>query len=207
MFLFRDSLPNVKGKIRLLHAAAGAKTVDIYEDGKLLTTNLDFAEITPYTEISPGKHEFKVYESGTSTNPLFTDTYEIIPNEILTLSIVLLESTLTLFALKDNPPMSTQNLAFLRFINFSPNGPLLSLSLPNTGDTFFNGVEYLETTGFYPLSPGLYNFEMTATSDASFRKFINNIQLEGNSDHTIFVIGLVDDKPELGYLITDDKIV
>lgn len=206
MFLFRDSLPDMKGKIRLLHAAAGAKAIDIYVDGNILATNLDFGEITSYQDISPGKHEFKIFATGKSTNPLFTDTYEIIPNEIVTMSAVLLESTLTLFALKDNPPKGIQSLAYLRFINFSPNSPLLTLSLPG-GDTLFNGVEYLETTGFYPLSAGLYNFIMTATNDPSFKKFINDIQLEPDSDHTIFVIGLVDDKPQLGFLITDDKIV
>ena len=121
------------------------------------------------------------------------------------MSAVLLESTLTLFALKDNAPKGTNTLSFLRFINFSPNAPLLTLSLPG-GDTLFNGVEYLETTGFYPLSAGLYNFVMTATNDASFKKFINNIQLEEDSDHTIFIIGLVDEKPRLGFIITDDKI-
>ncbi len=206
MFLFRDSLPDMKGKMRLLHAAAGAKAIDIYVDGNILATNLDFGEITSYQDISPGKHEFKIFAAGKSTNPLFTDTYEIIPNEIVTMSAVLLESTLTLFALKDNPPKGIQSLAYLRFINFSPNSPLLTLSLPG-GDTLFNGVEYLETTGFYPLSAGLYNFIMTATNDPSFKKFINDIQLEPDSDHTIFVIGLVDDKPQLGFLITDDKIV
>ena len=195
----------MKGKIRLLHAAAGAKAVDIYVDGKILVSNLNFSEITKYEEITPGKHEFKVFPAGKSTNPLFVDTYEIIPNEVVTMSAVLLESTLTLFALKDNAPKGTNTLSFLRFLNFSPNAPLLTLSLPG-GDTLFNGVEYLETTGFYPLPAGLYNFVITATNDASFKKFINNIQLEEGSDHTIFIIGLVDENPRLGFIITDDKI-
>lgn len=195
----------MKGKIRILHAAAGAQAVDIYVDGKITVSNLNFSEITKYQEITPGKHEFKIFPAGKSTTPLFVDTYEIIPNEIITMSAVLLESTLTLFALKDNAPKGTNTLSFLRFINFSPNAPLLTLSLPE-GDILFNGVEYLETTGFYPLSAGLYNFVMTATNDASFKKFINNIELEEGSDHTIFIIGLVDDKPRLGFIITDDKI-
>ena len=195
----------MKGKIRILHAAAGAQAVDIYVDGKITVSNLNFSEITKYQEITPGKHEFKIFPAGKSTTPLFVDTYEIIPNEIVTMSAVLLESTLTLFALKDNAPKVTNTLSFLRFINFSPNAPLLTLSLPE-GDTLFNDVEYLETTGFYPLSAGLYNFVMTATNDASFKKFINNIELEEDSDHTIFIIGLVDDKPRLGFIITDDKI-
>ena len=106
----------MKGKIRLLHAAAGAKAVDIYVDGKILVSNLNFSEITKYEEITPGKHEFKVFPAGKSTNPLFVDTYEIIPNEVVTMSAVLLESTLTLFALKDNAPKGTNTLSFFSII-------------------------------------------------------------------------------------------
>lgn len=206
MLLFRDSLPNLQGKIRIFHAAAGANAVDIYSDGSPIVTNLDFGKITPYKNLAPGKHKIEIFKAGKSDTPIYTDNLDIIPNEIVTLSAVLLESTLTLFVLKDNPPRNVKELAFLRFINFSPTAPLLSLSLPDNEDTLFNGVEYLETTGFYPLSGGKYNFLITATNDTSFRKFINNIQLDPGTSHTIFVIGLVDDKPELGYVFTKDDV-
>lgn len=204
MFLFRDALPNLQGKARFFHAAAGAEAVDIYSDGSHLATNLDFGEVTPYKDIKPGKHKIEIFKASTKSTPLYTDTIEIIPNEIVTLSAVLLESTLTLFTLKDNPPKNVNELTFLRFINFSPDAPLLSLSLPDSEDTLFNGVEYLETTGFYPLSGGLYNFLVTATTDSSYRKFINSVQLNPNSSHTIFVIGLAAGSPELGYVLTED---
>lgn len=195
----------MKSKIRILHAAAGAQAIDIYVDGKLQFSNFNFAKITPYTNITPGKHEFKIFEAGKTSNPLFINTYEIIPNEIVTLSIVFLENNLTIFTLKDNPTNNSVNISFVRFINLCPNSPLFTLSLPD-GNALFKGVEYLETTGFYPLSPGLYNFIVTATNDSFFKKYISNIQLNENSDHTIFILGLVNEKPELGFLITDDNI-
>lgn len=206
MLLFRDTLPNLQGKVRIFHAAAGANAVDIYSDGSPVVTNLTFGEITPYKDIAPGRHKIDIFKAGTSDTPLYTDNIEIIPNEIVTLSAVLLESTLTLFALKDNPPRNVNDLAFLRFINFSPTAPLLSLSLTESEDTLFNGVEYLESTGFYPLSGGNYSFLVSATTDSSFRKFINNIQLNPGTSHTIFVIGLTEGRPELGYVITKDNV-
>ena len=113
MFLFRDALPNLQGKARFFHAAAGAKAVDIYSDGSPLATNLDFGEVTPYKDITPGKHKIEIFRASTKSTPLYTDTIEIIPNEIVTLSVVLLESTLTLFTLKDNPPKNVNELTFL----------------------------------------------------------------------------------------------
>ena len=73
--LFRDSLPDIKGKIRLFNAAAGVNAIDIYADGKILASNLNFGEITSYKDITPGKHEFKVFTAGTSDNPIFIDTF------------------------------------------------------------------------------------------------------------------------------------
>ena len=75
---------------------------------------------------------------------------EIVPNTTTTICLVLLESTLQLLTLKDGSPAIPSNESYLRFINLSPDAPLLTLSLPN-GDTLFNSVEYLETTGYYPL--------------------------------------------------------
>ena len=66
------------------------------------------------------------------TLPIYTQTIEVIPNEISTLNFVLLESTLSIFTLKDaSSSASSGPLSFLRFINLSPNAPLLTLSLPN----------------------------------------------------------------------------
>lgn len=203
--LFRESLPDLKSSIRFLHAGAGADAIDIYSNGSPIATSLSFGKITPFQNVTPGRYDIQIFKAGTYDTPLFTDKLEIIPNAILTLGVVLLESTLTLSVLKDITPSKIPTLSFLRFINYSPDSPLLTLSLPN-GDILFNGAEYLETTGFYPLSAGLYNFLMTASSDANFRKFINNVNLKENTSHTIFIIGLNEGEPKIGYLITNDTV-
>ena len=104
----------------------------------------------------------------------------------------------------DNVPV-IKTLAFLRFINLSPNAPLLSLSLPN-GTVLFNGAEYLETTGYYQVSSGIYNFEVLLGSSEVTAKYIKNLTLDGNKFYTIYIIGLFNDKPPLGYLFVEDLI-
>ena len=92
---------------------------------------------------------------------------------------------------------------FLRFMNLSPNSPLLSLSLPNNTE-LFNSVEYLETTGYYMISSGIYNLQVTIASDESVKKYINNISFDNGNFYTIYIIGLFNDTPKLGYLLTVD---
>ena len=82
---------------------------------------------------------------------------------------------------------------------------MLSLALPN-GVTLFNQAEYLETTGYYPLSAGIYNFEVLLGSSQVTTKFIKNITLDVSRFYTIYIIGLFNDKPPIGYLFVDDAI-
>jgi len=200
----RDTLPNLNGTLRLLHAAIGIDTIDIYENGILLASNLNFGNITPYKELSSGEYEIQIYNAGTYDTPLLTETIEIIPTSSITLSIVFLENSLTLFTLKDSTTANLKDISFLRFINLSADSPLLTLSLPN-GNSLFDGVEYLETTGYYPLSPGIYDFLLTATGAPILREIIPNINLTENTFHTIFIIGSFNSNEGLRYLLTDDK--
>lgn len=201
--MFNEFLPRLSGTVRLLHAAAGAGPVDIYSNGNPIAMNLAFGNITEYKEISTGKNEVQFYKAGTYDQPILTETIEVIPNTTVTVSLVLLESDLQLLTLKDGSPTGSTTESYLRFINLSPDSPLLTLSLPN-GNTLFNGVEYLETTGYYPLSPGLYDFQVQATSASGIRKTINDIRLYGGFFHTLYIIGLVDGEPKIGYLYEQD---
>lgn len=205
MIMFDEFLPRITGTIRLLHAAPGVDPVDIYSNGNPIAMNIAFSNITNYQDISPGKNEIQIYKAGTYDKPLYTETLEIVPNTTSTICLVLLESTLQLLTLKDGSPAIPSNESYLRFINLSPDAPLLTLSLPN-GDTLFNSVEYLETTGYYPLSPGIYDFKVEATSATALNKFIKDINLVGGFFHTLFIIGLFDGTPEIGSLFEQDGI-
>ena len=202
---FSKSLPRVETSVRILHAVPKAPNVDVYLNGSLLTSNLAFGKISKYTVLSPGEYEFQLFKAGTYGKPLLTQTVQLIANANYTVSIVTLANALYLFRLKDDNVPVTKSQAFLRFINLSSNAPLLSLALPN-GVTLFNEAEYLETTGYYQLSSGIYNFEVLLGSSQITTKYIKNITLDGGVFYTIYIIGLFNDKPPLGYLFVEDAI-
>ena len=135
--------------------------------------------------------------------PLLSQDINTIHGSNYTISVVTLQDNLYLFRLKDDNVPSTKIYTFLRFINLSPNSPLLILSLPNNIE-LFNSVEYLETTGYYMLSSGIYNLQVTVASDQSITKYIKNISLYNGNFYTIYIIGLFNDTPQLGYLLTVD---
>lgn len=202
---FSKSLPRIETSVRILHAVPNAPNVDIYLNGSLIASNLAFGNISKYMQISPGEYEFQLYPTGTYDKPLLSQNIQLISNSNYTVSIVTLANNLFLFRLKDDNVPSSKSQSLLRFINLSSNAPLLSLALPN-GVTLFNEAEYLETTGYYQLSPGIYNFEILLGSSQITTKYINNITLDGGKFYTIYIIGLFNDKPPLGYLFVDDAI-
>lgn len=201
--IFRQNLPNLQSEIRFLHAIPSAPAVDIYVNGMPMGRNLVFSDITCYESISTGSYEVQLYRAGTYDEPLITRNIEILPNSSLTVSVVTLAGELDIFPLTDANCKGNITNCFLRFIHLSPNAPLLSLSLPND-TTLFGNVEYLETTGYYPLSPAIYNFKVTFSSFSGLYKFINNKQLSNGKFYTIYIIGLLNKQPTLGYLLVED---
>ena len=202
---FSKSLPRIEPSVRILHAVPNAPNVDVYLNGSLITSNLAFGKISKYSQLSSGEYEFQLFKAGTYDKPLLSQNIQLIANANYTVSIVTLSNNLYLFRLKDDNVPINKSKSFLRFINLSSIAPLLTLGLPN-GIILFNQAEYLETTGYYQLSPGIYNFEILLGASESPTKYIKNITLDGGKFYTIYIMGLFNGKPPLGYLFVDDAI-
>lgn len=201
--MFRDSLPRVDGKVRFLHAIPDAPNVDIYANGKLIYSNLPFGKITDYISVAPGTYNVKIFKSGTTDKDLFSDSAEITPNSIMTVAVTRQDSQIGYFTIDDSHiPESNPQLSFMRFINLSPNAPLLSLSLPDN-IVLFNQVSYLATNNYYPMSPGIYDF-IVSSSDGNFNKYISDVNLTKNLFITIYIVGLYNSSPPLGYILVKD---
>lgn len=204
--MFRASLPNLTSQLRILHAAAGAPNIDIYANGKMIVNNLSFSDITNYITVEPDNYKIEVYESGKKDTPISSEDIVLLPQTYSTSSMVLDESSLVTFTLIDGKVTKNTKAANLRFINLSTDSNLISLKLPN-GKTLFNDVEYLETTNYYELSAGNYDFILSIqeSSNYSTNKIINNLSLASNKFYTLYIIGLLDGNPQIGYLLTKDK--
>ncbi len=201
--LFRNNLPNLQSKIRFLHAVPSAPNVDIYLSGMLMGRDLAFSDITCYENIAPGNYEVQLYKSGSYDKPLITRNIDILPNSSSTVNVVTLGGGISIFTLNDANVEGNITNCFLRFIHLSPNAPLVSLSLSNDAIIFGN-VEYLETTGYYPLSPAIYDFRVSFSSLSGLYKYINDKKLENGRFYTIYIIGLLNRNPKLGYLLVED---
>lgn len=203
MTYLRINTPDVNSGFRVLHAVPNAPNVDVYANGSLLVSNLSFSSISKYLTLTPGTYELQIYRSGFYDTPLATQNVQLAPNANYTISVVTLGG-LFLFKLRDASIAVSPDSSYLRFINLSQTAPLLNLNLPN-GTQLFNSVEYLETTGYYTTSPGIYNFVVEFSGGTVINKNIKDLTLEGGKLYTIYVLGIFNGKPQLGYLFVEDE--
>ena len=180
--------------------------MDIYANGKLICENLYFGCLSKYKNIPPDKYDIEIYDSGSKSLLIFKKTLEFLPNNISTICINSTKNdSVEFLILNDIKNDISANSSYLRFINISIDCPLISLSIKNK-NTLFKDVEYMETTRYYPLPGGNYNFTLSSNDNTCFNRYINNIFLKEGNCYTLFIIGLLKDDPKLGYLLSQDVI-
>lgn len=206
MILFDEYLPRIttNGNVRFIHAVPDAPNVDLYANNNLIYSDLAFGNVTNYITLEPNTYTIQIYKSGTRTNPVISESVTIDANSIQTVAITYEDKEIAFFTLDDSEPLTNPLLSFVRFINLSPDSKPLSLRLP-VGTVMFNESPYLETNSYYPLSPGIYNFVLDS-SDGKLEKYINNVRLRPKSFVTIYIIGLVNGSPRIGYILTKDGL-
>lgn len=199
----RVKTPDVNSSIRVLHAVPNAPNVDVYANGNLIVKDLSFSSISNYLDLSPGTYEVQLYRTGFYDTPLVSQNVQLAPSANYTICAVILGG-LFLFKLRDATIATDPDSTYLRFMNLSQSAPLLNLDLPN-GTQLFGAVEYLETTGYYTTSPGIYNLKVVISGGTVVTKTIKNLTLDGGKLYTIYILGVFNGKPPLGYLFVEDE--
>ena len=178
-----------KGFIRFFNALPSQKSVDIYLDNKLLNSNIQYKDFTPYIYVEYSdnkKYKIDIYETGTK-KAIIRSTFRLPDESLFTLAItgdVGQETILDIEEDIDQKTSSTQ--AIERFVNLSPKLPV--------ADIFFNdkqavdNIDYRDETEYEYLNPGQYTVfvkeDLTGNPLATV-----NLEYKANRIYTIYIIG------------------
>ncbi|MDT8719113.1 DUF4397 domain-containing protein [Clostridium sp. 19966] len=188
---------------RFLHASPGTAPVDVYINGKLLVPNLRYQYFTNYFKRSGGYYEVTVYTAGKNTNPLISTRINISPNSIYTLAVIGTDDKISLMPIMEPLPTKAQSHAMIRLVHLSPNAPAVDLTSPD-GKKLFKNVEYKEVTGYIPLVPSTYTFQLRAAGTDKVVLIVPNIKLAPGKIYTVYAVGLLGGRPPLQVLIPLD---
>lgn len=184
-----DCLQIKEGKslVRVFQAAPQIGKVDIYIDGALVFSGLDFMEFTEYVELEEGEHTVGIYLSGTTENPVIDQMLEVDEGQMYTVAVTGNIGDLSLLIIKDySEKQPSSEYSTFRVIHLSPNAPAVDILV--NGETFFEDIGFREGTSYVDVNPGTYNVKLVV-SESKDVVFPLRVKLNPDRIYTIYAIG------------------
>jgi Domain of unknown function (DUF4397) len=208
-------------KVRIFHAATIGKPVDVYINDEKVISNLQYRRVTDYINLSKGKFNIKIYESGTG-KILYNQTINLDGDKFITLSAISETGKLNLIVVEDledsnrfgditdlyTTPLKANNdraSAKIRFVHLSSNAPGVDITLSD-GTKLFVNTKYKQVTNYEPVGPGPYTIQIRKTGTNTILQSIPSVTFEDDQMYTIYAIGLMNNTPKLEGIILKDGL-
>ncbi|EJQ93851.1 hypothetical protein IGW_02564 [Bacillus cereus ISP3191] len=184
--------------IRFFHSAANTPAVDILVNGQKVIKNISFKQFSPYLTLVQGKYRIDIVPVENET-PIFSALVPIMGNHTYTFATINNDNHLQLQPMLDNTHLPAGQ-AKIRFAHFSPDTPVVNVSLKD-GDHLFENVLFKQITDFLEVSPGTADIEVSLADNQSILLTIPDFKVEPNIIYTISILGYSTKDPKLEAVI------
>ena len=185
--------------IRFLNANAAEGPVDIYVNGRKVTSYLNYRAFTEYMKAFPGYYRIVVFRAGTRRNPINVSRINVIANRIYTAAFIDNGINGEWQMITDNTRVTNQNRAFVRFIQLSYGAPLMDIYIDNR--LVLSDLDFQEVSRYLSLAPGNRNLKLkVATTNRVLLEDPNMFLRAGNS-YSVYIIGDMNSRMGLQVLI------
>ncbi|QSX04942.1 DUF4397 domain-containing protein [Sedimentibacter sp. zth1] len=175
--------------IRFLHAVVGAPAVDIYVDGIIVASGLEYGQITQYVLSYPGNYQVSVYISNQKENPLLEGTVELYRNTGYTAAVAGNLDGFDLYLIKEyKEEKEPINEAVVCYTNLSPENTAFDLCLSDN-TIIYKGVSFSESMPNVALIPTQEKFSIKYTKTKEIVASTVLVELKKNTYYSIFSIG------------------
>lgn len=175
------------GYIRFFNASPAANDVDIYVNGRKVASNLSYQNFTEYMKVFPGYYRVAVFAAGTRTNPLTVTNINIAPNRIYTAAVIGMRGDISLELINDNRRSLDGNMAYVRFVQLSPNAPRMDAYWDDS--LILEDINYQEVSRYLAVTPGEHNLKLREYISGNVLLEDPSIQVEGGKAYTIYIVG------------------
>lgn len=190
--------------VRILHASPDAPPVDIYSNGNLIAKNLSYKQLTNYVPVKPQEYKVEVFPAGRKTNSVISTRLAVPPKSSFTVAAVGMLSDISFFPIMEiYMPMPDKRGSFVRFVNLSPNTPVAIITMTD-GAKLFSDVGYKDYTDYIYTPPGVYTLEVIPEGQKNAALTVPNVKLDPGTVYTIYVVGLMGERPPLDAIISVD---
>lgn len=178
--------------VRIIHAAPGIGTADVFVDGAVLLSSFQFGSVTGYATIPPGPHKVQIALVGKGSGAsVITQTLSVSPGLAFTVAALGTQSTgFSLQVFTDNNQLATGQ-AKVRFYHLSPG--IGSVNVSNAGNTVVSGLAYPQASNYLTVHAGAYTFDVSATQ--SNVTLPVSATLKANMVTSVFTVGMANGTP------------
>jgi len=182
-------------RLRFLHTVTGGPAVDVYVDGALTVSALDFGEVTPHLMVSAGEHQVALRAQG--SDPAAAALVEVSVPLAADLAFTLVAQgtpeAVEAALYEDILDEIDLGLARLTAINAVPNSPALDV-VTTVSAPLLQGVNYGTQFGTVNIGAGLQDLVIVPAGGAveSALATIGEIGLESGALYTFVALGTLD---------------
>lgn len=179
------------GILSVYNASPTYGTYDVYLNGsKLNTVALPYAGGVKYTQLITGTYETK-FTIASETASIYTKSgIAVGSNSVSTLYLTGTTGSFDGLLLSDNFTGSSNDKAYVRFINLSPDAPALDLRIKDATTDLTTNKAYKTYSEFTAVDAGSKDFEIKETSSDIVKATVNRSLVNG-SFYTIITGGKV----------------
>ena len=180
--------------LRFVHTIPGANAVDVYTDGQLTISGLNFGTASTYVNVSSGDHQLKVTASG-STNALWEQTVSAADGSATTL-IAASASDPNFLVYPEDLSTLALGKARLTAVHAISGGPAVDLVLSD-GRPVIPGLEFGQAAGTLDVPALAYDFAVAPSGQTVDKALLkaDGVALDTGTSYMLVVYGTTD-KPE-----------
>lgn len=189
----------IRGGVRILNAATGYNAFSVYMDNRLISSGLNFAEITQYRQVSQGYHTFTVMGPN---GYVYIRKSLYIGDGMTTVAIVNASTGLDLTKIADTTCPTTNSSACFRICNLAYyTGPINAV----LGNVYFNAVPVRQATSFSPFTAGSYTLNVSRSVRPGTPLVTSLITLNPRRIYTAYVLNWNQSADTVQTLLVEDR--
>ena len=179
--------------INVVHASPDAPGVDVYLDGAVALTNLEFGSVSGWVAVPAGEHQVQVTPTGADASAAVIDAtvtleagaaYEVVATGLV--------ADIAPQIYQVNLSMLTDENARIRVIHASPDAPAVDIAVKG-GDVLIAGLEFPAASDFLDVPAASYDLEVRPAGTTDVALDLPGVTLEAGMVYDVFAIGQLAD--------------
>ena len=188
-------------RVRFLHAAMGAPSVDIYaRETEKIKTGLDYKGLTDYTEVKSGKMALKVTASN-KMEALVNDAATLTKEKWYTIAICMDKATPMMVLINESSGVEMPEKARVRVVNLVSGSDGIAVTKPSTrtedgNANFLSKPVLFGKSASKTLAPTTETIRFRDAAGKSLAELLD-MKLEAGERYSAFIIGKSDGTVEV----------